>query len=836
MLNALSTCVALALPALGTPAFAQCNNQVLTRNAGCAADVSSGMVVNNTTVNANGVQTVRAGGVTNASIINSRGTQNVLSGGVDNLSVINRGGVQSVASGGTANNTTINSGGTQNVAGIAAWTNINLGGRQIVSSGGMTNNVTVNSGGTQTILSGASDNLAVIMGGATQQVAGVATNATLNGGRQVVTSGGTAIGTLINSGGVQSVSSGGSAVGALVNSGGTQTVSGGGVATNAVVNGGGVQVVAGGQAVGTVVNSGGSASVTSGGTATGTVVNPFGRQSVANGVAIGTILVGSTSSGGAQAVSSGGTAIGTVIGQKARQTISQGGMAVAAQVMSGGTQTVSSGGVASGAVVNNGGSQQILGGGVATGTVVNSGGTATLFVGGTTSSGSQSAPVFTSGSVSGVLQIANNSSSAVTGNANAIANALVLNGGTVMFTPMDAAGYKTLTINGLSGSGVFNMNSNIAAGQSDKLVINGATGNYLLALQDSSKTPVPDGTRVLLVDASANAPANAAKFSLPNDAVDVGAKKFALQSDGGQIFLFDTGRLGDAASVAQALPSIANLLWNEQVDQTYAHMAELQGGVSQPGVWVRAFGERFTTESAGVTSTAQAGGVQFGREMRVGGGFVGIFGAVAQVKTNVGTNGTANSYPWSAGLYGGLPVTGPWYAQGTLRFLSASHDFSTTGGANTGSYHNGGFLASVGGGRRFSLPGDWTIEPRLTLTYLHANSLSYAYDAGMPVQLGGQDMTLTSASITVSKPLLLWGTTLRPYVSIGGVKAFANRQTVTVAGTDISATTPDFLMSIAAGTFLILERGVRISADISYARGPAYSKPLAVNVGLSYQR
>lgn len=830
--NALSTCVALALPAFGTPALAQCNNQVLTQNAGCASNVSSGMVVNNTTVNANGVQTVRAGGMTNASAINSRGTQNVLAGGSDNLSIVNRGGVQSIASGGVATYTTINSGGTQNVAGTASWATINLGGKQIVSSGGLTNNDTINSGGTQTILSGASDNLAVVLGGGTQQVAGTAANDTLAGGKQLVISGGTAIGTLIGSGGTQSVSSGGSALGATVDSGGTQTVSSGGSATNAVVNGGGVQVVAGGQALGTVVNSGGSAAVTSGGTAVGTIVNPGARQSVANGLAVNTILVGATSSGGSQAVSSGGTAMGTVIGLKARQTVSQGGMAIGAQVTSGGTQTVSGGGAANGTMVSNGGSQQVMGGGTATGSVVAMGGTVTLFVGGTTSSGVQSAPVLTSASVAGVLQIATTSSSVITGNASAVANALMLGGGTVMFTPVDAAGYKTLTINGLNGAGTFDLNTDIANGKADRLVVNGGTGNYLLVLQDSSTTPVPNGTRVMLVGGAANA----ATFSLPNNAIDIGAKKFALQNDAGQIFLFDTGRLGDAASVSQALPSIANLAWNEQVDQTYARLSELQYEISQPGVWLRAFGERFTTVSADVSSMAQGGGVQFGRDLKFGSAFFGLFGAVAQIQSTVGSNGTANSYPWSAGIYGGLPFAGQWFVKGTLRFLSASHDFTTTGGANAGSYHNGGFLASVGGGRRFSLPGNWTVEPRATLSYLHANSLSYTYDSGMPVQLGGQDMTLASVGLTVSKPMTLWQTTLRPYLNVSGVRTFASSQTVTVAGTAISADTPGFWLSVTAGLFVMLERGMRLSADVGYGRGSAYSKPLAVNVGLSYQR
>ena len=850
-LNALSACMALVMPAIAAPAWAQCDGQVLPPNSNCAANVSAGVTVTGTTINSTGTQTVSAGGTTVSSTINSGGKQTIMAGGADTQAVIN-------------------SGGSQNVTGSASWTTVNIGGKQTVSSGGATSNVTVNSGGTQTILVGASDNLTMIMGGGTQLVAGTASNTTIVG-KQTVSSGGSAIGATVNSGGTQTISAGGAASNALVNSGGLQTVAGtaqnatlnggkqnvssggvaggtiinnggvqtvsaGGSASGAVVNSGGVQTVAGGVASGTVVNSGGSAAVTSGGTATNTVVNAFARQTVTSGVAIGTILVGAVSSGGTQYVSAGGSAIGTVVGQKARQTVYAGGTATSAQVTSGGTQTVSSGGQAINASIANGGMQQVAGGGVATGSVIDSGATAMLFVGGTTPTGTLAAPVLTSASIAGTLQITTTSSVVVTGNANAIANALVLNGGTVTFTPVDSAGYKTLTINGLSGSGTFNLNSNIAAGQADHLTVNNGQGSYVLYLKDSSTTPAAAGTRISIVDGTNNN----ATFSLPGGSVDVGAEKYALQSDGGQIYLFDTGRLGDAASISQALPSVANMIWYEQLEQTYARLAELRGGLSQQGLWVRVFGERMKFDSNGVSSTADAGGVQFGRDLQFGlpfgNAYVGIAGGVAQAKTTVGDSGTANSYPWNIGLYGGLAATNGWFADSALRFLSNSNDFTTTGGSNAGSYHVGGFMASLAGGRRFSLPGNWTVEPRAALTYLHANSLSYAYDAGMPVQLSGQDSTLASLGVTVSKPFVLWRTTVRPYVSINGVHAFSNTQTVTVAGTDITAQMPANWITASAGMYVMLARGMRVSADVNYAKGQNYTRPFAANVAFSYQK
>ncbi|MFJ2992869.1 autotransporter outer membrane beta-barrel domain-containing protein [Pandoraea sp. NPDC087047] len=796
-LNALSTCMALVLPVLAAPAWALCDNQVLPPNANCAANVSTGVTVTGTTINATGAQTVSAGGATVSTIINSGGKQTIQAGGTDTQAVVN-------------------SGGTQTVSGSASWATVNVGGKQIVSSGGATANTTINSGGSQTIMSGASDNLAMIVGGGTQIVSGTASATTIAG--------------------KQTVSSGGAAIGATIASAGTQSIAAGGRASGTVVNNGGLQTVAGGVASGTVINSGGSAAVTSGGTAIGTVVSAFARQTVTSGTAINTILVGAVSSGGTQYVSAGGNAINTSVGQKARQTVYSGGSASGTQVLSAGTQSVSSGGQATGTVVFAGGVQQVAGGGVAMSSVINSGGTASLFVGGTSAGGTVPSPIFTSGSVAGTLQITTTSSVAITGNALATANSLTLAGGSVVFTPPDAAGYKTLAINGLSGSGLFSLNSNVAAGLSDQLIVNGAQGTYVLALSDTSTTTPAAGTRLQLISGTTNN----ATFALTNGGVDVGSERYGLASGGGGYYLYDTGRLGDAASIVQALPSVANMIWYQQMEQTYARLEQLRSGVSDQGLWVRVFAEKFTVESSGVSSSVDAGGIQFGRDLRFGlpygNAFVGIAGGVAQAKSTVGSSGTANSYPWNLGIYGGLAGMNGWYSEGALRFLSGSHDFATTGNANSGNYHSGGFMGSLAAGRRLSLPGDWTLEPRMSLTYLHANSGSYTLDSGMPVSLGGQNSTLASAGVTVSKPFSVLGMSVRPFASLNGVHMFSNTQTVTVAGTDITAQTPGNWFTATAGLTLLLERGMRFSADVSYAKGQGYSRPLAVNVGLTYQK
>ncbi|WP_228874609.1 autotransporter outer membrane beta-barrel domain-containing protein [Paraburkholderia saeva] len=885
--NALSAVMAIVFPAISNHALAQCVGQILPPSTGCAANVSAGASATGTTINSTGVQTVGSGGFTSATIVNSRGTQSVLAGGNDTGAIVNSGGSQNIA--GTASGTTVNAGGKQFVSSGGATTGVSVAsggtqtimagasdqlatvqgggtqlvsgtvtsatvsGKETVSSGGATMGVTVASGGTQTIMTGAGDQLVVIMGGGTQIVSGTATSATLNGGKQSVTAGGVANGTVINSGGSQAVLAGGTANGAVINNGGkqavssggvasaatlnnlgTQIVSGGGVASATVVNSGGVLTVAGGVANGAVINSGGSASVASGGTATNTVVNPFARQTVTSGLAVNTVLVGAVSSGGTQYVSAGGVTLNTTVGQKARQTIYPGGTANSTLVLSAGTQTVSSGGLANGTMVANGGMQQVVGGGTASGSVVTSGGTAALYVGGMTSTGVVPGPVFTSGNVQGTLLVATSTSIVVTGNANATANALVLNGGNVVFSAPDSAGYKALTVNGLSGSGQFSLNTNVAAGQGDQLIVNNGSGNYVLSVQDASTTPAPKGTRMALVSGT-NDNAN---FTLQSGTIDVGAEKYALQDVAGQFYLADTGQLGDAASVAQALPAVSTMLWYEQIQQTMSRMAELRGGTDQ-GLWIHAYGQRFTLDSAGISSSVDAGGVQFGRDLRFarpyGDWYVGLTGGVAEARTTTGDSGSASVYPWNVGLYGGLAGKNGWFTDAVVRFISTSNTLSITGN-NTGSYNDNGFAASLEGGKRLELAGDWIIEPRVAFSYLSANSIGYTLANGMPIQLAAHNTALGSAGVTVSKTLTLWQTPMQPFVSLNAVHAFNSQQTVTVAGSDINAQTPDSWGSVSAGVAASLNRSSHFYVDVSYAKGQHYQSPIAVNVGLSYQK
>jgi autotransporter passenger strand-loop-strand repeat protein len=266
-----------------------------------------------------GTQTVETGGVVSATTIGANGSQTV-SGTGEGATVL-AGGVQEVASVGTALGTKIDVSGQQNVdhggfaiaASIAGNQDIHgeadggivsVGGKQTVESDGVASgttvdgkqvdngtalNVTVDFGGEQDVGGNASGG--TVSGLQMIGLLGVASGTTVyNGGKQEVTQGGSAVGTIIDSGGgVQQVDVFGFAGGTIIE-GGEQDVLGS--ATGTMVRGGKQLVESGGKVSGTTISAGASEVVASGGTTSNTTIDGGTLVLSAGAVASGSITFG----------------------------------------------------------------------------------------------------------------------------------------------------------------------------------------------------------------------------------------------------------------------------------------------------------------------------------------------------------------------------------------------------------------------------------------------------------------------------------------------------------------------------------------------------------------
>ena len=289
----------------------------------------------------------------------------VYSGGVANRGVVAVAGVGiNVMANGRANNTSLTAANAflnVNSDGVSYYT-VGLGGVENVSKGGLSISATFTAGTLNVREAVASGT--VMNGGVLGVSAGArAVNAAINkGGSAVVSSGGLLLGGHVSSGGVVIVRSRGVVSGIKVLNGtnyvATLQVSGGGIASNIIISGTRVIVSSGGTALGTVVNRNGvGINVSKGGSAKNTVLKS-GWQLLYSAVGENTVV-----KGGSETVYAGGKSISATVYTGALN-VSNGGVASGA-VVNGGDMRVSSGGVASGAVINKNATLTVVSAGTA---------------------------------------------------------------------------------------------------------------------------------------------------------------------------------------------------------------------------------------------------------------------------------------------------------------------------------------------------------------------------------------------------------------------------------------------------------------------------------------
>ena len=403
-----------------------------------------------------------------------------------------RGTVQNVY--GTAIDFSVN--GTQNImsGGNSQYTSLYSSGRQVVNSGGYALATQVNNNAMQTVLGKAEQTL-VNYGQQVVENGGEALNSTLKYGTMIVQAGGSAQGTNVSYRGIETVY--GQDTGSTINSRGTQNVMSGGQALNTTLNSGGNQYVyAGGLSSGTIINGGyqlieGSAENTTlndgtqivdGGTLNGAVVNGYGGLSFSSGGQGSNLTL---NNGGIMAFS--GTSISDVL-------VNNGNLLVEGQ-----------------AEINNltqfGGSTLLENGAVVSGVTKLSGGEFKV-------QGANTIPV---------LEMSGASVDMINDNQ-----------------------YAKLTVGTISGQGKFYLNSQAAASQSDELVVNGGSGNFGIAMVDSSYEEIfPQNIPIVQVNGGN------AEFYLLGGAVDVGVYRYDLHHIGDEWILEKTSQLTETAVITK---------------------------------------------------------------------------------------------------------------------------------------------------------------------------------------------------------------------------------------------------------------------------------------------
>ena len=449
---------------------------------------------------------------------------------------------------------------------------------------------------------------------------------------------------------------------------------------------------------------------------------------------------------------------------------------------------------------------------------------------------------------------------------------LHLNNSAVSLTNTNAP-YATLTITGnLTGSGIFNLNTNIAENKSDKIVIKGtAEGNHKIGVTNQGANV--DNGKVTLVETNGG---NAA-FSLtnPNNRVDLGAYQYFLTKEGNNWVLAYSQKALDstnsaessnvatntessnstapnssvstnnsAATTSSSLPRNALLsdLANAQVSLRQAQLLLVEDDLSgihqrlgevkngeKGNVWVRNVNSRQKLAALSTGESETSGFKQNVHSLQVGadtavtdnlrvGGFVGR--SQANVDFN-GYYGDGKVRSNSVGLYAAYLADNGIYVDNIVKYsrLHANSDY-------TEKRHYNAYTISSELGKRFSLANDWTITPQAQLAWTHISSqenedsLSSVY---------------SRVGLRVAKGFALSnGWNLQPYAEINAITSKNRSSKIHYAkrALDVASSRGRFESAVGLNAGFANHR---FGVEVSRADGKNFDKPYAIQAVYRYQ-
>ena len=451
---------------------------------------------------------------------------------------------------------------------------------------------------------------------------------------------------------------------------------------------------------------------------------------------------------------------------------------------------------------------------------------------------------------------------------------LHLNNSAVSLTNTNAP-YATLTITGnLTGSGTFNLNTNIAENKSDKIVVKGtAEGNHKIGVTNQGAN-VANG-KVTLVETNGG---NAA-FSLtnPNNRVDLGAYQYFLTKEGNNWVLANSKNvvtptppvapvtpskpvvtqskpavtpstpvvtpsnpvvppavlpsaplLSDLANAQVSLRQAQLLLAEDDLSGIHQRLGEVKNG-EKGNVWVRNVNSRQKLAALSTGESETSGFKQNVHSVQVGadtavtdnlrvGGFVGR--SQANVDFN-GYYGDGKVRSNSVGLYAAYLADNGIYVDNIVKYsrLHANSD-------HTEKRHYNAYTISSELGKRFSLANDWTITPQAQLAWTHISSqenedsLSSVY---------------SRIGLRVAKGFALSnGWNLQPYAEVNAItsKNRSSKIHYTNSALDVASSRRRFESAVGLNAGFANHR---FGLEVSRADGKNFDKPYAIQAVYRYQ-
>ena len=416
--------------------------------------------------------------------------------------------------------------------------------------------------------------------------------------------------------------------------------------------------------------------------------------------------------------------------------------------------------------------------------------------------------------------------------------------------------YKTLTIrDNLTGSGTFNLNTNIAENKSDRIVVKGtAEGNHKIGVTNQGAN-VANGKVTLVETNGGNAVFN---LTNANNRVDLGAYQYFLTKEGNNWVLANsknvvtptppvapvtpskpvvtpsnpvvppaapvlpsTPLLSDLANAQVSLRQAQLLLVEDDLSGIHQRLGEVKNG-EKGNVWVRNVNSRQKLAALSTGESETSGFKQNVHSLQVGadaavtdnlrvGGFVGRSQANVDFNDHYGDGKVRSN---SVGLYAAYLADNGIYVDNIVKYsrLHANSDL-------TEKRHYNAYTISSELGKRFSLANDWTITPQAQLAWTHISSqenedsLSSVY---------------SRIGLRVAKGFALSnGWNLQPYAEVNAITSKNRSSKIHYANSALDVASSRGRFESAVG----LNAGFanhRFGLEVSRADGKNFDKPYAI--------
>ncbi|WP_223893894.1 autotransporter outer membrane beta-barrel domain-containing protein [Haemophilus haemolyticus] len=406
---------------------------------------------------------------------------------------------------------------------------------------------------------------------------------------------------------------------------------------------------------------------------------------------------------------------------------------------------------------------------------------------------------------------------------------LHLNNSVISLTSANAP-YAALTITGnLTGSGTFNLYTNIENNNANKIIVQGtAEGNHKIGVTNQGAN-VANGKVTLVETNGGNA-----SFSLtnPNNRVDLGAYQYFLTKEGNNWVLAhsknaSTPLLSDLANAQVSLRQAQLLLMEDDLSGIHQRLGEVKNG-EKGNVWVRNVNSRQKLAALSTGKSETSGFKQNVHSVQVGadaavtdnlrvGGFVGRSQANVDFNGHYGDGKVRSN---SVGLYAAYLADNGIYVDNIMKYsrLHANSDL-------TEKRHYNAYTISSELGKRFSLANDWTITPQAQLAWTHISSqenedsLSSVYSRiGLRVAKG---LALSNA----------WN--LQPYAEVNAItsKNRSSKIHYTNSALDVASSRGRFESAVGLNAGFANHR---FGLEVSRADGKNFDKPYAIQAVYHY--